>query len=87
MSEYESAFDAVATNSSESSVLKTKAQLMRHIRLQTAHLTKSDASRALCVNKKVIKHLRSGHISRFDIEWLMELAVLVGLGPEVKVTF
>lgn len=85
--QYESVWDAIADTPEEAEALKTRAAVMRAIndRLDEFGWSQTVAAENIGVAQPRISDLRTGKLSRFSLEALIEIARKVGLEVEVKI--
>ena len=84
---YNSVFDALADTPAEAENLKVRSQLLQAIsdRIDEFDWSQQTAARNLGVTQPRISDLKTGKLSRFSLDTLVNLATQVGLAVKVCV--
>ncbi|WP_172652945.1 helix-turn-helix domain-containing protein [Rhodococcus opacus] len=86
MSEYPSAFDAIAETPAEAELKKTRAELMHAIRdyITDNQWTQIEAAKHFGVSQPRISDLMRGKMSKFSMDGLVGMAATAGLHVQIR---
>lgn len=77
---YKTAWDAIADSPQEAAHLKTKSELMQKVVkiIESKKWTQVEAAKHCCVTQPRLNDLLHGRISKFSLDALVKIAVLLG---------
>lgn len=83
---FDSVWDAIGEDAGETSLLKTKAALMRAIqeRISKSGWTQSQTASRLGIHQPRVSDLMRGKLSSFSLDNLYSMAETLGLNPELR---